>query len=170
MDFHSAPRGDVAGGMELLALQHEARVLADVALSNLEVLDVAAIERDRSFATMGDAPWRDEGAKVAGLVGRPVMPGFGKAVREQLGADPDSRQLRDALVQIAPGFVQCTPALSDRMLQAIARDRAKGETKTGGSKIPDFMSSGGGMNACYMWREDSPLLQITPSVSQRGSG
>jgi hypothetical protein len=163
MDFHSAPRGDVTGGLELLALQHEARVLADVDLSNLQVIDLAAIERDRSFATMGDAPWRDEGGKVKSLVGRPVMPGFGKAVRGELGGDPDSRQLLDAVVQIAPGFVQCTPALSDRMLQAIARDRAKGESAgSGPSRVPGFMASGGGVNACYMWREDSPLLQITP--------
>ena len=169
MDFHSAPRGDVAGGMELLALQHEARVLADVKLSDLRVLDLAAIERDRSFATMGDAPWRDEAAKVRGLIDRPVMPGFGKAVREHLGGDPDSRQLRDALVQIAPGFVQCTPALTDRMLQAVARDRASSGSPGGGSKVPGFLSSGGGMNACYMWREDSPLLQITLGKSRRGS-
>jgi len=172
MDFHSAPRGGAQTGMELLALQHEARVLADVDLSNLQVLDLAAIERDRSYATMGDATWRDEAEKVAGLVGRPVMPGFGKAVREHLEGDPNSRQLLDALVQVAPGFVQCTPALSDRMLQAIARDRAKGASKggseDGAAKVPGFMASGGGVNACYMWREDSPLLQITPGAERRG--
>lgn len=170
MDFHSAARGDVAGGVELLALQHEARVLADVGLADLRVLDLAAIERDRSYATLGEAPWRDEGTKVAGLVGRPVMPGFGKAVREQLDADRDSRQLVDALVQIAPGFVQCVPAMSDRMFQALARERTRGGPGGDGARVPAFLDTGGGVNACYMWREDSPLLGIAPGAARRGRG
>ena len=27
-------------------------------------------------------------------------------------------------------------------------------------KIPSFLTSGGGANSCYMWREDGPLVQI----------
>lgn len=172
MDFHSAPRRDVPTGMELLALQHEARVLADVDLEALKVLEMAAIERDRSYATLGDAPWRNEAAKVAGLVGRPVMPGFGKAAREHLAGDPRSRQLLDALVQVAPGFVQCTPALADRLLQAIARERARNAGRDreagAGPRLPGFLASGGGLNACYMWREESPLLRIAPGARRRG--
>lgn len=159
MDLHTAP-ADTAEGLELLALQHEARVLADVDLSNLQVVDIAAIERDRSYATMAEALWRDEAGKVAGLVGRPIMPGFGSEARRQLGGDPHSRQLLDALVQLAPGLVQCTPALADRMLQNLARRRAQGAEPSGEGQLPGFMSTGGGMNACYMWREGSPLLQI----------
>ncbi len=162
MDFHSAPLDSVEDRLGILARQHEARVLADVDLSNLEVLELAAIERDRSAATLGQAAWRNEGAKVTGLVGRPVMPGFGKEVRRQLGAAPGSRQLVDALTQVAPGFVQCTPALTDRMIQQMARARGEGGGAQGGSPIPEFMTRGGGMNACYMWREDSPLLATRP--------
>ncbi len=156
MDFHSAPRQEVQTEMELLALQHEARVLADIDLSNLHVLDLAAIERDRSYATMGDAPWRDEAARVTGLVGRPVMPGFGKAVREHLGEVPASRPLRDALVQIAPGFVQCTPALSDRMFDQLKPSESQG-VRHG---MPRFLASGGGTDSCYIWRRGGPLLHI----------
>jgi hypothetical protein len=170
MDFHSAPLESAQTGLELLAAQHEARVLADVDLSNLQVLQMAAIERDRSYENLGEAVWRDEAKKVLGLVGRPIMPGFGKEVRRQLGGNPDSRQLRDALVQIAPGFVQCTPALADRVIQRAARARASSTpAEQVGAAMPSFMASGGGVNACYMWREDSPLLQIQPSARQRGA-
>lgn len=168
MDYHSETLDTAETPLELLAAQHEARVLADVNLSNIQVLDVAAIERDRIYASLGEAVWRDEAGKVAGLVGRPIMPGFGKEARRQLGDDPDSRQLLDARVQIAPGFVQCTPALADRANQRGARRRASSTpAEEVGSVMPSFMTSGGRMNACYMWREDSPLLQIQPSTEER---
>ena len=162
MDFHSAPLDSVEDRLGILARQYETRVLADVDLSNLEVLDLAAIERDRSAATLGQATWRNEAEKVSGLVGRPVMPGFGKEVRRQLGAEPANRQLVDALAQVAPGFVQCTPALADRMIQQIALGRGEGSAAKGGSMLLEFMTRGGGKNACYMWREDSPLLTARP--------
>lgn len=162
MDFHSAPLDSVEDRLGILARQHEARVLADVDLADLAVLDLAAIERDRSAATLGQAAWRNEAEKVSGLVGRPVMPGFGKEARRQLGADPANRLLADALAQVAPGFVQCTPALTDRMIQQIVRNRGEGGGAMGDSVLPEFMTRGGGKNACYMWREDSPLLTARP--------
>jgi hypothetical protein len=162
MDFHSAPLDSVDDRLGILARQHEARVLADVDLPDLKVLDLAAIERDRSAATIGQASWRDEAEKVSGLVGRPVMPGFGKEARRQLGADHTNRQLLDALIQVAPGFVQCTPALADRMIQQLVRNRGEGGGAGRGALLPEFMTRGGGMNACYMWREDSPLLTARP--------
>ena len=62
----------------------------------------------------------------------------------------------DALLQLAPGFVQCTPALSDRMFDRVKSD----DTQSVSHGMPRFLASGGGTDSCYVWRRGGPLLQI----------
>jgi hypothetical protein len=84
------------------------------------------------------------------------MPGLGTELRGLLGARPEAARMLDALLQLAPGFVQCTPALSDRMFDRLKPSESQG-VRHG---MPRFLASGGGTDSCYIWRRGGPLLQI----------
>ena len=159
MDYHTGPLEGGDRRLDLLGVHREVRVLVHVRLADLTLISLEAGERCRTRESL-TAPWEDCTPRIASLVGRPVMPGLGTQLRGMLGDDPDAERLLDALLQIAPGFVQCTPALSDRMFDTLEPG------KTGGVShgMPRFLASGGGADACYIWRSDGPLLQIwTPS-------
>ena len=160
MDYHSAPVASAKDRFALLARQHEVRVLAEITVADVSFTSIHAAERERSAATLAEARWDDRGAWLADLVGHPILPGLGKKLRRRFEARPEAAYgFLDACLQLAPGFVQCTPALADRMfdpLAASAAARATGKPP----KIPSFLTSGGGANSCYMWREDGPLVQI----------
>jgi hypothetical protein len=85
------------------------------------------------------------------------MPGLGKELRRRLGGRPEARLLLDALLQLAPGFIQSSAALADRM---IARSAGGEGVAAGEHKLAGFMALGGATDSCYMWRADGPLLQI----------
>jgi hypothetical protein len=155
MDYHSAPLEGGDRRLDLLGAHHEVRVLAHVRLSDLAFVSLEAGERTRSRASL-DAQWKDRSGAVASLVGRSVMPGLGTQLRAMFGDRPEERRLLDTLLQIAPGFVQCTPALSDRMFDQVKANDAK-RVRHG---MPRFLASGGGADSCYIWRQDGPLLQI----------
>ncbi len=157
MDYHSAPI-EIEGGdrrLDLLGEHHEVRVLAHVRLSDLAFQSLEVGERMRTRTSL-DAPWLDRSHQLASLVGRGIMPGLGSELRGLLGARPEAARMLDALLQLAPGFVQCTPALSDRMFDQVKASEARG-VRHG---MPRFLASGGGTDSCYIWRRGGPLLQI----------
>ncbi len=157
MDYHSAPVAGAEDRYALLARQHEVRVLAEIAVADVSFTSIHAAERERSAATLTEAGWEDRGAWLADLVGRPVIPGLGKELRRRFEARPEAAYgFLDACLQLAPGFVQCTPALADRIFDPLVASAAKGKL----SKVPHFLTRGGGANSCYMWREEGPLVQV----------
>ena len=160
MDYHSAPFVCAENRFDLLARQHEVRVLAEITVADVLFTSIHAAERERSAATLSEARWEDRGAWLSDLVGRPILPGLGKELRRRFETRPEAAYgFLDACLQLAPGFVQCTPALADRIfdpLAASATARATGKPP----EIPSFLTRGGGANSCYMWREDGPLVQV----------
>lgn len=157
MDYHSAPI-DLEGSdrrLDLLGEHHEVRVLAHVQLSDLAFQSLEVGERTRTRTSL-DAAWVDRSEEVSSLIGRGVMPGLGTELRGMLGGRPDATRMLDALLQLAPGFVQCTPALSDRMFDQVKESEGKGVSHG----MPRFLASGGGTDSCYVWRRGGPLLQI----------
>jgi len=155
MDYHSAPLEAGDRRLDLVGEYHEVRVLVHLSLSDLKFQSIEVGERTRTRTTL-DAPWLDRSDQVASLVGRGVMPGLGTELRGLLGECPDAARTLDALLQIAPGFVQCMPALSDRVFDKLAAD---GNLNVGHG-MPSFLASGGSIDSCYMWRGDSPLLDF----------
>ena len=80
------------------------------------------------------------------------MPGLGRRVLELLGPEPENAFLAGGLLQLAPGFVQCTAAFADRVYA-----RGQGIGSRGSAS---FLQMGGAENSCYMFRSGAPLLQI----------
>jgi len=158
-DFHSRPEAAAANRLDHFAGQREVRVGCDIDLGKVGIRTLSALERTRTRDTLGSARWRDSSARLARFVGRPVMPGLGAALRGEFGSENESRLLLDALLQLAPGFVQCMPALTDRMVAQLAR-KPGGASGEGRRPIPDFLALGGATDSCYMWRAGGPLLQV----------
>lgn len=156
-DFHDKPAAACEDFLDRLALQREVRVIADLGLGGVEIESLGGWERQRSRKSLGSAEWEERTPWLEGLVGRPIMPGLGKELRRRLGQRPEARLLLDALLQLAPGFIQASAALADRMMSRFARDEA---APGGERKLPGFMALGGATDSCYMWRADGPLLQI----------
>lgn len=162
-DFHSGPLAAVQERLDQLALQHEVRVLAALDMASVSITSLSVHERTRTRETVAEAAWRDSSERVAGFTGRAIMPGLGGALRAELAGHEDAQRLLDALLQLAPGFVQCTPALTDRMITRLAQ-RPTGGGPRGREGLPDFLALGGATDSCYMWRAGGPLVPIrTPS-------
>jgi hypothetical protein len=150
-DFHSHAIEHVENALDRLAEQSEVRLAATVQLQTMTVHDVWIGERRRSGQTATEAVWRDRSGRLAELDGHGIMSGLGGTVSRLLGERAEDELLRDAALNLAPGFIQCMAALTDRWI-------SQAQASSGG--IPSFMESGGMTNSCYMWREDSRLLQL----------
>jgi hypothetical protein len=155
-DFHSAPAAAAVEALDHLAQQQEVRVSCEIELSGLRIVALAARERTRTRDTLGSAEWQEVSAQIADFRGRPVMPGLGNALRAELGGRAECRRLLDALLQLAPGFIQCMPTLADSMISRLGA-RSGGR---GGRSLPDFLALGGATDACYMWRAGGPLTRV----------
>ena len=148
--------------LDRLARQHELRVLArlDAGVSRLVTLD--AIEREREPATLASATWRSRADALAGLVGGPALRGLAARVLAELGEDAANGPLRDALLNLAPGVIQCLAALSHRLVAHFSPGAA-----TPGS-IPRELSVGGYPDSCYMWRSDGAMARTRAKAAGRG--
>ncbi|MCE2389951.1 MAG: DUF2889 domain-containing protein [Proteobacteria bacterium] len=161
-DFHNTPLREIRQPLEVLAEHREVRALAELDMNSLELQRVGAWERERSHGTLTDAPWGDRTPEIRPLVGARIMPGLGRRVLDLLGPEPENAFLAGALLQLAPGFVQCTAAFADRFY-------ARGE-RIGGGRTPSFLQLGGAENSCYMFRSGAPLLQVRNRSESSESG
>jgi hypothetical protein len=161
-EFHTTPAAGVTFPLERLAFQHELRLLAriDREVSRIESLD--ASERERSDAT-AEAAWKPLGDALGGLAGAPALRGLAQRVLAQLGDDAARAPLRDALLNLAPGVIQCLAALSQRMLGRFARGAPRGP-------LPRELSVGGYPDSWYMWRSDGPLARARLRAAAGGAG
>jgi hypothetical protein len=160
-DFHSAPFAAARERIDHLALQHEVRVLADLDLARIAITGLGAHERERTRDTLASATWRELSPRLAAFVGRPIMPGLGSALRAELAGQPDAHRLLDALLQLAPGFVQCTPAMTDRLIAQLGQAPPGAAARSRGT-LPDFLALGGATDSCYMWRAGGPMVSFRP--------
>jgi len=131
-----------------LASHAEVRAHArlDRVTTRLEALALA--ERRRTRASL-DAPLEDRSAEVADLVGRPLVGGLGAELVRRLGGDAAAAPRLDALLSLAPGYVQCVAALADLFLGSAAGAAA------GLGARPD---------SCFMWRRGGALQRARDEV------
>jgi hypothetical protein len=152
-EFGLRPAAEVTHPLERLARQHEVRVLArlDRELATLVRLDAA--ERERTIASLGDAPWHSRREAVAPLEGGPALRGLAARVLAALGDGPANGPLRDALLNLAPGVIQCLAAFSHRLIARFAG------AASAPAQLPRELSVGGYPDSCWMWRSDGPMAQ-----------
>jgi hypothetical protein len=148
-EFRLAPSRTVAHPLDRLAAQHEVQVRAalDSGLSTLARLE--ARERARDAGSL-DAPWRDRSACIASLEGAPALGGLASRVLRLLGERDEDGPLRDALLNLAPGVIQCLAAFSHRLLASFAGERPA-------AALPRELTVGGSPDSCYMWRSGGPM-------------
>ncbi len=157
-DVHTRPAPRSGQPIGRLLRQEETQVLAEVEMSGLSLAAIHASRRRRGLADYATAAWEDLDDRVAPLAGRPLMAGLAGELLRRFGGDTDARPLLDALLQLAPGFIQCMAATLDKSVErAAATDtRASDDDPTagvGGAAI------GGQADSCYMWRRDGALLR-----------
>jgi hypothetical protein len=147
-DFHTAPRARTLRPPDRLARHDEVRVLARVEMEGPRLAGLRAGARSR---TPGDpGAWRDLARELEGLAGLPLLGGLGAELVRRLGARPELRLLLDALLNVAPGFIQCAPPLLDPIFAGAG----------GGARAASAASAlgiGGLPDSCYMWRRDGVL-------------
>ncbi len=150
-DLHFAPAPPGADALERLAGRREVRVDATVDLSTMTVARIRAAERETGAQTLDSAPW--EPLDVAFLEGRSALVGMARSLFEELGGAPERRPLLDTLLNLAPGVIQCMPALT-RYWQRWRDAQASGSAPDTSASSP---MTGGMVDSCYMWRRDGAL-------------
>jgi hypothetical protein len=153
-DVHSVPAPEIAMPLERFGAQREVRMQGVVDLAKGIVLDeITAFDRQRSHDEIGRADWKDRSEALQPLLGQNVMGGLARRLLDLHGDRPEDRPFLDALLSLAPGFIQCLASLSDQWVVE-AKDQ------------PTLMGVHGRFGTCYMWRFDGPLhqaLQAAPS-------
>ncbi len=151
-DFHAHADALVDHPLERLAEQTEvlARTVIRFPANRLETLQ--AMRRTRSWESLGTATWTDESARFAPLAGSLIIPGLARALR-QIAGGPNDAVLLDALLQLAPGYIQVLAAVTERWF---ARDKQADPSNTEG---PAVATVGGMPDSCYMWRKEGPLTR-----------
>lgn len=150
-DTHTRPPFPGNRGIERLVTAREVKCFAGVERKRFQVERMAARERARTLDGEADAPWQDHDALVASLVGFPVLPGMAGRIFALLGKEAAEQPLRDALLQLAPGFIQITAALMDH-----AERRPSSTSPENDPATPSVSGIGGMPDSCYMWRRNSP--------------
>lgn len=150
-DTHTRPPFPGNRGIERLVTAREVKCFAGVERNRFQVERMAARERVRALDDEAVAPWQDRDALVAPLVGPPVLPGMAGRIFKLLGTDAAEQPLRDALLQLAPGFIQITAALMDHAERRPSSTRPEDDPAT-----PSVSGIGGMPDSCYMWRRNSP--------------
>lgn len=143
-DLFFLPAVAAANPMDRFGHQNELRVLARIELEGVTVRDLEVSERIRGRDDLATAPWRRRDELVAELHSVPFLSGFAGRVFERFPQPGADRPLVDALLALAPTFIQvCATFSEDWPARCMAVD-----TQVGIGGIPD---------ACYMWRRDGAL-------------
>lgn len=160
-DTYTRPPSPGNRGFERLVRVHEVKCFAGVERKRfgLERLEVVERERDPDRKPAANAPdddilddpWTSHTDFFAPFVGHPMIPGMARRIFDRIGDDPAKHALKDALLQLAPGFIQISAALMD---QGVLRRRfAQREAEPAS---PSVSGIGGMPDSCYMWRRNSP--------------
>ncbi len=154
-DLHGAPAPPGAPTMDRFAGQADWRLHAEVDLATASVAHLHGAMRRRTPSNLEDATWTDLGGRVAPLVGQSVFRGFAAACLDELAQRDGDAPLLDALLQLAPAFLQCLGSLSDDWPAAAQRQRA-------------IVGTGGHPDSCYIWRRDGVLGRRLAAEAEAG--
>ncbi len=155
-DFYTKPNSAGLSPIARVAHQHDVRIQVTVESGTRRLRDLRVAERDRDSETLRSAPWHDRLPELEGFEGAPIMPGMAKRVLTTFGDDSGRLELRDLLLQLAPGFIQVLAAISERFY---VQPKSPSGEKTGGAKTGDVEMMGGMIDSCWMWRSGGALTK-----------
>ena len=169
-DFFTRPAGEFRSPMARLSHQHDVRVQVKVESGTRALQAMRVAERTRDSDTLHTAPWHDRMDELAGFEGAPIAPGLARRVLGALGGRDDRAELRDLLLQLAPGYVQVLAAISERFYGATRRAAATDAGESGAKDSGGGVEVLGGMtDSCWMWRSGGPM-HVQRSEAEQASG
>lgn len=143
-DLHGSPAPSLAPPMDRFAGESEWRIQAIARVDSAELGSLEGHVRRRNPATVASAGWESLGARLEPLVGHSLLRDFAARCFEAIGDDADLGGGLDALLQVAPFFLQCLGSLSEAWPAASQQQRA-------------IVGTGGLPDTCYMWRSEGVL-------------
>ena len=152
-DFDMKPRVQVEQFLDRLERQHEVRVHGRVAIAGMGFTALDAAERTRAPQSYDRQDWSRETELLAPLVGNSALGGLSGRLFGLVGRDTERAALLDALLQFAPGLMQCLAATSGRWIRQTTESSTA--TESGGPSPGSHFSPN-----CYMWRENSPMQRM----------
>jgi hypothetical protein len=155
-DLHFRAAPEIADPMRHFGAQLEVRLEATVDLRNgMALRDFTAGERRRDYEGLEEAQWRDRSRELEFLNGQNIMAGMSKRLLAEFESDEANRPFLDALLMLAPGFIQCLASFSERWP---AQAKAS----------PTLLGVCGRANSCYMWRNGGPLHRVMEESREPG--
>jgi hypothetical protein len=151
-DVHSTPSAAVEGWIDRFDSQREVRVLAHVETEGMTFRRLDALERARTRESLTSAPWLRRSNDLSGLVGHSALQGLAAEILRRFGGNAAERPFLDALLNLAPGLIQCLAARANRMIEQFVADPG-----TEKPRIPKSAGVGGFPDSCYLWRADGAL-------------
>lgn len=149
-DVHSLPAARVVNPFDRFLHQQEVKLVARVDLQNMAFVSLTGDGRERSPENFAREEWLSLNSSLSILQGQPALRGLAQSVMTSFGEAFPATPLRDALLFMAPGFIQCLAARAHRVLEA--------DASSGGSG-PSVQQLGGLPDSCYIWRAGGPGQQ-----------
>jgi hypothetical protein len=143
-DLHCRPAPPLAAPMARFGTQVELRATLEIDLASAAIARAQGAVRRRDAATLESASFESLDARLSELAGKSFFGGFAGECLARFGSAPEDRPLLDALLQVAPGFLQCMAGMSEAWPAASLRSGS-------------FIGTGGHPDACYIWRRDGAL-------------
>ncbi len=146
-DVHTNPLLEVEQPLDRFAKQFEVQLWTRINLRDLNFTSMIARERGRDPTTLKRGGWRDVSANLEPLQGQRTLGGLARRVLDLFGENSAAQPLRDTLLAIAPGMIQCMAVSAFHMVEGSAEENAEG---------PSILQVGGLPDSCYIWRTGGP--------------
>lgn len=131
--------------MQTFGAETEVRISAIVNVTDgMQISSPQAFVRARDYAGLENSAFVNESESVKFLEGQSMMQGISKRLLDAFPENAGNTPLRDALLMMAPGFMQCLASLSEHW-------------PTNAKANPSLLGVCGRPNSCYMWRDGGPV-------------
>ncbi len=148
-DIHFRHAPEIAYPVERFQKLIEVRGQVDIDLDDQVLKKVKIFDRTRQYENLEQAKWNDRSNDVKDLEGNGLFFGLiGVLLNSLNNTNLSDAPVFDSLLNLPPAFFQSVASLSEDWL-------------INPRKNPTYLGVEGLQDACYMWREESPLMGTT---------